>query len=219
MPLRDVFPLDEVTQRIGEPVVVSEHDLAAIDAICEIKREGMVDIGSSIGYRAKVLDEALDLEQFANAFNDHDPKLFEYIGHHLHQPALHDVFYANVELADQSAKYRTVAELLIAVAYPNVMHIGDVEFSNPRKPISKRKRTRAFTHYKGLGLLGLLIDNCVAYAGENGLDAICLTPAGHDLVPLFESLGFVRDDNDLAELMRQAGSAGPMHRQIPRVGR
>ena len=62
----------------------------------------------------------------------------------------------------------------------------------------------------------MLIDNCVDYAGEKNLVAICLTPTGHDLVPLFESLGFVRDDNDLAELMRQAGSAGPMRRPIPK---
>ena len=86
MPLRDVFPQADVLERIGEPVIISELDRSQVNLICENKRKQMMDVGASIGYRAKVRDPQVDLDQFADAFDDDDPKLFEYISEYLNEP-------------------------------------------------------------------------------------------------------------------------------------
>jgi hypothetical protein len=210
MLLREIFPIAEVSNRIIEPVTISELGLADIDLVCAHKTIAMRDIGASIGYRAKVLDPLIDLNQFADAFDEGDPWLFQYIEQYLGETTLHDVYAVDVLLSDQSLDYRTVAELVVAAAYPNVLHIASVEFSNPRRPIPPAQQIRAGTRYKGLGLFALLVENCVAFAHDRGLSGICLTPSAHDLVPLFTSHGFAPDDNEFAELMRAAGSAGPM---------
>src|SRR5262249_6231060 len=140
---------------------------------------------------------------------------YERIAAAIGEPTLTDIHYWHVRLADTAASYRTVSELLLAVCAPNVLHIGDVEFSNPRRPIAPARRTRSMTFYKGLGLFGSLVDRCVEFAEEKGLDAICLTPAAHDLVPLFESAGFEKDENEYADQIRDAGMAGPMSLRVP----
>jgi len=63
----------------------------------------MMDIGASIGYRAKVRDPQVDLDQFADAFDDDDPKLFEYIGEYLGEATLNDI-YANLSITAETSR-------------------------------------------------------------------------------------------------------------------
>lgn len=214
MELNEVLPSEEAARRVNEDVVMSEYDLTQVDEICDLKRRSMLDIGLAIGYRLKVDNPEVNLEQFADAFANADPKLYERFDHLLGEPTLNDVCYSHVQLADENVEYRTVAELLVAVAYPNVLHIGDVQFSNPHRPVTEQNQIRVHSHFKGLGLLPTLIDNCIEFAQEYGLDSICLTPAADDLVPVFESVGLSRDDNPLAEIMRQGGMPGPMSMRL-----
>lgn len=214
MELNDVLPSDEAASRLNQDVVVSNYGFAQVNEICELKRRSMLDIGLAIGYRIKVNNPEFDLEQYAAAYENVDPKLYEQFSVALGESALLDLSYSHAQLADEKADYRTVAELLIAIAYPNVLHIGDVEFSNPSLPVPEESRIRAFSHFKGLGLLPALVGNCVDFANEKGLDSICITPAADDLIPLFESVGFYTDANPLADIMRNAGMPGPMSLDI-----
>ncbi len=214
MELRDILPRDDIAARVDEGVLFSEFTNREMDEICSRKTKSMLDVGSSIGYRLKLLNPGLNLEQFSGAFDGDDPYLFSYIATVVGARTLLDVHYWHVELEDDSPDYRTVSEFLVAVCSPNVLHIADLEFSNPRRPIALAQRSRLMTRYKGLGLLGALTDRCIAFAGEKRLDAICLTPAAHDLVPVFEAVGFVLDDNALAQQMREAGMPGPMSLRV-----
>ena len=214
MELNEVLPSEEAARRVNENVVMSEYDLTRVDEICDLKRRSMLDIGLAIGYRLKVNNPEFDLEQFSAAYENSDPKLYEEFSKFLGEPALHSLCYSHVQLADENVDYRTVAELLIAVAYPNVLHIGDVEFSNPSRPVPEENRVRAFSHFKGLGLLPTLVGNCIEFAQVKELSSICLTPAADDLVPLFESVGFSADENPLSDIMRNAGMPGPMSLDI-----
>jgi hypothetical protein len=212
--LSQVFPADEASNRVGCEVVIETFEFEQIDEICAIEQQTMLDVGAAIGYRMKLDYPELDLEQFSAAFDSRDPRLYEYLSAELQAPTIDDLFYGHVRLADESADYRTVAELLIAVAYPGVVHIGDVEFSNPLAPLAEDEITRPMTRFKGLGLLGETIQRSVKLAQRLGLSAVCLTPAEHALVPLFEYHGFEIDQNELATLMRQAGMPGPMRMTI-----
>ena len=132
----------------------------------------------------------------------------------LGQATIDELHYVHAELADESADYRTVAELLIAAAYPNVIHISDIEFSNPRAPIPEGEQQYTHQHFRGLGLLPLLVANAAQYGQQLGADSICITAAHIDLVPLFEGHGFRVDNTPAGQIGMQAGISIPMTKPL-----
>lgn len=214
MSLRDVFPRDELIARIDEDVVFSEYSLQEIDDIIGLKSSSVFELGATIWDRYMQRHPNANPQQFSDHFDNDEPQLYEAISEFVGEPTIDELYYVHAELTDAGADYRTVGELLIAAAYPNVIHISDVEFSNPREPIPEEERCYTHQHFKGLGLLPVLLANAVQYGGERGAEAICMTAAHVDLVPLFEGHGFVVDDTPAGQIGLAVGGSVPMHRSL-----
>lgn len=214
MTLADAFPRDAVLERIGEALVFSELSLEDLDELVALKSASMFELGAAIWDRYVRGHPDVNPQQFSDHFDDDDPMLFRAISEWLGEPTVDDLYYVHAELADTSANYRTVAELLIALALPNVIHVSDVEFSNPREPIPEHEQQFAHQHFRGLGLLPTLVTNIVEVGQQQACEAVCLTAAHIDLVPLFEEHGFVVDDTPAGQFGLQAGTSIPMSRLL-----
>lgn len=210
MTISDVLPRDEIVQRVPEEIMFSEYSLDAVDEIVQLKSSSMFELGAAIWDRYMQRNPNADPQQFSDHFDASEPRLYEAISAMLGQATIDELYYVHAELTDESADHRTVAELFIAAAYPNVVHISDIEFSNPREPIPEGKRQYTHQHFRGLGLLPLLVANAVQYGQQRGADSICITAAHIDLVPLFEGHGFAVDDTPAGQVGLQVGGSIPM---------
>lgn len=214
MSIRDVLPRDEIIQRIPEEIVFSEYSLEEVGDVVQLKSSSMFELGAAIWDRYMQCNPTANPQQFSEHFDNSEPLLYEAISEMLGHPTIDELYYVHAQLADESADYRTVAELLIATAYPNVIHISDVEFSNPREPIPEAEQQYTHQHFRGLGLLPSLVTNAAQFGQWRGADSICLTAAHIDLVPLFENYGFIVDNTLAGQFGLQAGSSIPMTKPL-----
>ncbi len=214
MTLAEVFPRDEVIERVGEELEFSEYSLEDLDELVACKSASLFELGAAIWDRYFRGHPYVNPQQFSDHFDNDDPMLFQAIADWLGETTVDELYYVHVELADTTVDYRTVAELLVAQAYPNVMHVSDVEFSNPRQPIPAYEQQYAHQHFRGLGLLPVLVANIVEFGQQHGRDEVCLTAAHIDLVPLFEQHGFTVDDTPAGHFGLQAGASIPMSRPL-----
>lgn len=210
MTISDVLPKHEIAQRIPEEIVFSEYSLDEVDDIVRLKSSSMFELGAAVWDRYMRRYPNADPRQFSDHFDASEPRLYEAISAMLGEATIDELYYVHAELTDESADYRTVAELFIAAAYPNVVHISDIEFSNPREPILEGEQQYTHQHFRGLGLLPLLVANAAQYGQRRGADSICITAAHLDLVPLFEGHGFKVDDTPAGQVGLQLGISIPM---------
>jgi hypothetical protein len=88
-----------------------------------------------------------------------------------------------------------VAYLFVARIFPNEFHIADMSFVNPYEPIPQDLRSYKFRRFRGLQLLGTVLERAEAYAAKHHCDFMTLTAPADDLVPLFGKFGFVVEDH------------------------
>src|SRR4051794_31476699 len=96
-------------------------------------------------------------------------------------------------------------QVLVGHIYPGMIHIADLEFSDPYSPIPEEQRQYRYTEYRGLGLLGTFVDHVVSLARELGVHEVTLTAATADHVPLFERHDFVIANSPRAKIAEKAG--------------
>ena len=73
---------------------------------------------------------------------------------------------------------------MLVRVYPNDLHVSDVYFRNPYKPIPKAEQKYYSRKYQGLGLLGAALGRIDDYARTQGCDYLTLTCAHPDLIPV-----------------------------------
>ena len=145
--------------------------------------------------------------------DDNDPKVIQAIQHLLNRRIIYDAYYAHAtSLVD--GKPSTVSEVLVGHVYPDMIHIADLEFSDPNAPIPADQRHYPMTKYRGLGLLGSFIDNVVSVARSVGASEITLSAPTPDHVSLYERHGFAIPDTPRAAIARQADQGFPMIRKV-----
>jgi len=142
-----------------------------------------------------------------------DPRVVQAIQRVLGRKIINDIYYGKATLAVEG-EHRTVAEVLVGHIYPGMIHIADLEFSDPYSPIPEEQRQYRYTEYRGLGLLGTFVDHVVSLARELGVHEVTLTAATADHVPLFERHDFVIANSPRAKIAEKAGIAVPMIRTV-----
>ena len=215
MQLKDVFPKDLISEKLSRKDITFQHfTIESIDEIVARKSNCMFELGAVIWDKYMQTSPSTDPMQLASHFQISDPYLYKEVSRILGTEIISDIVYSTAEITDGSVDYTVFSELLIAVIYPDILHISDVEFSNPYKPIPEDKRKYTFQYFEGLGLLGELIDNCIEYCKLNDLSRICLTAAHIDLVPLFEKYGFKVDDTPSGRRGMTYGLSIPMTKPL-----
>lgn len=142
-----------------------------------------------------------------------DPHLLSRISEHICKEVLFDIRYTKAERG--KTPRITISEMLVARVYPNDLFVGDIEFSDPDKPIRKSERRFPMTKYAGLGLLGPFMAGVKACGKELGCESVRLVAATKDHVALFEQQGFrVADDSAIAERALAFGMSIPMRQKL-----
>jgi hypothetical protein len=140
-----------------------------------------------------------------------DPILYRKIEELLGIQVLFDLYYANVRVQDDSlGEDNECCQICLAHTYPNDIVLADVTFENPYKPIPKAKQRYRYTHYEGLSLMPVLMEQLKEYCLQTGKDRIVLTAAARDLVPLFSKYGFQVDGSPIAKVALKVGVGIPM---------
>lgn len=207
MDLSDLFPRDEIAARFADARFTS-FGLADLPAIQHRKPTAVHGIGLAvwdiIATRGEVKPNAMQHYVAAE-----DPDLLGRIGKHIGKQTLFDIRYCK---ADRGRPARvTISEMLVAHVYPNDLFIGDIEFSDPDRPIRKSERKYPMTKYAGLGLLGPFLEEAKACAFAMGSENLRLVAATTDHVTLFGKHGFkVAEDSAIAPFALEFGASIPM---------
>jgi GNAT superfamily N-acetyltransferase len=215
MKLNEIYPKEQVVEKVTtKNVIFHEIGLSNIDEIVKKKESCMFELGGGIWDKYVQVTPDVDPMVLAHHFQTSNPYLYKEASIVIGTDTIKDIAYTFTEVNDPKTKYSKFSELLIAVLYPNILHISDIEFSNPSEPIAEKDRKYTFQAFKGLGLFGQLISNCIDYCKQEKIDRICLTAADIDLVPLFEKHGFTVDDTPTGRHGMEHGGSIPMTKLV-----
>ena len=215
MNLIDLYPKELLCERVPvSQVSFVEYGLSEIEKIVGLKENCMFELGGTIWDKYIQTHPDVDPMSLAIHFQTGNPSLYKEVSNFVGTDVIKDILYIHTNTDDSSVDYKDFSELLIAVLHQNILHISDVEFSNPLEPMKPSERQSEFQAFRGLNLFGELVDRCVTYSKEHNLDRICLTAAHISLVPFFEKYGFVVDDTPTGKHGMAYGSSIPMTRLV-----
>ncbi|CAE6900304.1 hypothetical protein [Paraburkholderia domus] len=212
--LEDIVPLSQLRERFGDSLTVKSFNREELSKIIKDKPLGMHALGGNIWNRIVTKEwKNVDPMQLRANFQRSDPKLHAAISKVIGENSIRDILMVKA-WGGVPRKANLIMELLIADVYQDELHLGDVTFCDPDRPIAPADRIYNLQSHKGLGLLGAVIDNMDAYARTRGYKHLTLTAAYADLVPLFQKHGFRVEDNLAARIGLQAGKSIPMERAV-----
>jgi hypothetical protein len=213
MSLKKIFPAKRLKGMFTDVSIINRgkkdwHEL------CDEKPHAMHEIGMTIWdlIVTRGTDD-VDPMAMADSVTTADPQVAVKIKKLLQKPVMFDLYYGKAS-AEFNGKRETIAEVLAAHIYPNELHLADVEFRDPSKPIAKNKRRYPLTRFKGLGLLDSLMDSLESEANARECTSVTLTAATSDHVPLFKKYGFEVPDTPRGKLGEMFGLGIPMVKRI-----
>jgi GNAT superfamily N-acetyltransferase len=216
--LDDIVPLSQLRERFGDDVTVKTFCKTDLSKILKDKPLGMHALGGNIWNRIVTRQwKNVDPMQLRGHFQRHDPKLHAAISRVTGEDAIRDILMVKA-WRGVPRKANLLMELLVADVYRDELHLGDVTFCDPDRPIPPADRAYEHQTHSGLGLFGVLIGNMETYAHERGYKHLTLTAAHVDLIPLFRKHGFEVEDNDVARSGIKAGISIPMERAVTGAG-
>jgi len=175
------------------------------DKIVELK--GLAIGGMAIhGWNRIIQVEKLGFDpggvaSYINEYGMCMPEMVEGISRIIGEPFVKDISCTICTVNDGDLEDNEVASLMIARVFPNNVHLIDVMYQNPYKPIPPTER-RYMADHKGLGMLGPTLALIEDYAVSNACQFVTLTAAADHLAPLFEKYGFKLETNFLGKKAR-----------------
>ncbi|WP_108126732.1 hypothetical protein [Saccharospirillum mangrovi] len=214
MNLSDIFPKESISKKFNSEISIQERGRKNLNEIANLKTGCMVEIGGGAWDRYVQQNPSCDPRALGSFFDDGSPKLYLAMERLTGLKVLKDILYTTAHVIDESLEDTLCAELLLAVTWPNVLRISDVTFINPYGPIPETERQYHYQDYKGLGLFPELLENCEKFCSENDIPEITLSAAYIDLVPFFESYGFMVEDTPAGRAYLELEAGIPMHKVL-----
>ncbi|WP_157664076.1 hypothetical protein [Burkholderia ubonensis] len=212
--LADIAPLSELRARFGDNLTVREYGKADLTKIIKDKPLAMHAIGGNVWNRVVTKQWVqVDPLQLSGHFQRLDPKLHAAIAKVVGEEAIRDIRLVKA-WSGAPRKANLVMELLVADVYRDELHLGDVTFCDPDRPIAPVDRVYELQTHKGLGLFGVLLANMESFARQKGYQQLTLTAGNADLVPLFQQHGFEVENNIAGRTGLLAGMSIPMERKV-----
>ncbi|KVP77454.1 hypothetical protein [Burkholderia ubonensis] len=212
--LADIAPLSELRARFGDNLTVREYGKADLTKIIKDKPLAMHAIGGNVWNRVVTKQWVqVDPLQLRGHFQRLDPKLHAAIAKVVGEEAIRDIRLVKA-WSGAPRKANLVMELLVADVYRDELHLGDVTFCDPDRPIAPVDRVYELQTHKGLGLFGVLLANMESFARQKGYQQLTLTAGNADLVPLFQQHGFEVENNIAGRTGLLAGMSIPMERKV-----
>lgn len=212
--LSNIVPRSDLEKLFGDDFTLEEYGIDDLATITKKKPKALHATGGNIWSRIVVNKwNDVDPQQLARYFQAQDPKLYRGISKVIGEDAIRDIYFAKA-WRGAPRKQNLVMELMIAEVYPGDLHLCDVTFINPDKPIPPLNRRFDHQTHRGLGLLPTLLDNMQNYAKSRGLKQLTLTAASGDLVPLFKKHGFEVEDSHVGRFALDVGMGIPLERNV-----
>jgi hypothetical protein len=207
--LIDVIPTAEICERFPDGLKTTTLDYSQFGDICAADAATLS--GSALNVWNRIVQRRLkpvDPMALGPYIDFDNAYLYKEIEKLIQEPVINDAAYFHAEFKGQ-----TVANVVLLSVFPNSLHLADVNFVDPAKPISISERKR-FQSYRGFALLPKLISNMSGFAAEKGLDFLTLTAAYTGLIPVFERHGFSVEKNPMADLCVKSGECIPMEKTV-----
>jgi hypothetical protein len=215
MKLNEIFPKVLVKAKVGiDDITFHQFDEGNMDEIVKMKDRCMFELGGTIWDKHIQVTPNENPMILGHHFQAGNPYLFKEASKIIGEDTIKDISYTYAETKKPSIGHSKFSQLLIAVLHQNILHISDIEFSNPLCEISKKDKQFTFQTHKGLGLFSYLIANCITFCKQENLNKICLTAANIDLVPFFKKHGFSVDDSPTGRMGMAHGSSIPMSKAL-----
>lgn len=215
--LDSVLPKRQIVERFGAELIFEEYGKNDLAAIERREPDCVHGIAASVWNRICFKNwHYVDPLQFAAYFQASNPSLHIAISTLIREEVIRDIYSATV-WRKPKRKSNLVAELMIAWVYRNDLHLADVTFRDPDRPIPAVLRRFTDQHYKGLKLLPTLVDNLHRKAVELGCEQLTLTAAKSDQVALFARYGFSVEDSKSGRAALKLGFGIPMERDVQRI--
>lgn len=212
MRLKAIWPIDMIKERLEREMRIKET--TDFEEIVVLKSQCVQEIGATVWDRYVASPDCKhDPAHFADLFDNGDPQLIRAIEELLGVNLMKEIYYGRAEVVDKKLKYKTASEILVCELWPSTLHVADIEFSNPYRPV-EQGTALPYQKYKGIGLLPEMLDRAEAYCKKNGLGAISLTAATQQHFPFFQQYGFKIADTPAAAVSEAVGAGVPMIRTV-----
>lgn len=207
-PLHAILPLAEVERCFDKPVRLEQLGIDRLGEVVARDPNALLNTAFTVWQRYVARQPAADPEAVRAHIRRHGGSFLEAAQAVLGEPVIKDLSFSRCVLEDPTLEDHLAAYLIVARVYPNDVHIADMNFANPYKPIPPERRGFKFRRYKGLSLLGMVLGRIEAYARGQGCDYLTLTAAADDLVPLFAKHGFRVEDGNATSLAMEKRVGG-----------
>ena len=194
-------------------ITFEEYTLNDIDRIKQIKSHVL------FGLTLYVLDRIIrfnlapvDPLDVADYIQRKDPDIYKKASKLLGADIIRDLYYGKGETESDSTGNMTVTELLAAHIYPNNLHLADISFILPEKPLSKGDYNDPNLQHEYL--LYKLIDNAIRYGKSKGCNYLMLTLKSSHHVKIFSKCGFMLEDPLTETRSVELGMGIPMLKMI-----
>ncbi len=158
----------------------------------------------------KVSLRSIDISDYAN---NSKAGVLKFISNKIAQPLVKDISYQRAT-AILNGQEEIIAEILIAHLYPNDLHLADIEYKDPNKPLPE-DQVIGFKKYKGLGLIEDTIERLKKVGKELGCSTITLTAANIPLKNLFSRYGFRVSNTRVGRFHKEQGTELTIPMDLP----
>jgi hypothetical protein len=198
--MNSILPIDEIKGRFDKPLRLEQEGMDRYDDVAARDPNGLLSAALTVWQRHIRRNPTTDAGAARDYIRQHGGDFLGAVQAIIGSPVIRDISYSRVTIDDESIEDRLVAYLLIARVYPNELHIADMNFIDPYKPIRPEHRRYKFQKYKGLRLLGCMLARAEKYAVDHECTYLTLNAATDDLVPLFAKFGFTVEDGQATSL-------------------
>jgi hypothetical protein len=211
--MEELLPIRELQERFGESLSIEILGISQIAEIRHRKPGDFLAIALNVWNRIVQMKlRSVRSDAIAQNIMTQDPELHRVIAEMIGEPVIQNIGYLRATVPFKGEAFE-VAEFLTAEVFPNDLHLADVLFQDPERPIPETERRYRFQTHRGLGLLPTVIQQAEAFARSRKKNFITLTAADQDLIPLFESYGFVVENNPGAKyILKVVGQGIPMEK-------
>lgn len=198
--MRDIFPQAEIKAKLGKPLQVIQKGMESYEPLLaeEPALGGLaLNVWNRIVEVEKLASDPYAIRAHINPDGQPKKSLLPAIDPVIGTRAVKDISCTYAAVEDASLVDNEVGKLVVAHVFPNDLHLADVLFQNPYRPIPDRRRRYAFTFFEGFKMLGPTLERVEAAARRLGCKHITLTCAAPDLVDLFSKFGFRKETGRL----------------------
>lgn len=199
MNLKEVYPLERITEKFDSPVSVEYYGIDDVNRIAELEPNCLFELGANAWMHYVESGAKVNPKKLAKFFDANDPLIFKRVEKEMKRKVVQDILLIHASVEDDALERKICGQLLLARVFPNNLHISDVEFSNPYKPVSSEEQKYHFHDYRSLGLFATLLANIVALGKANKISKVTLSAASIDQVPYFKKHGFKVEDTEFAK--------------------